>query len=88
MGRISFGYDTKFQFRVGLAAVVAAVRAPDSTSQGARHRHLLQLRWWPLPKLPAAHPRGPAIDIIFNFGGGHYQNTQQHTLGDNHYNTK
>jgi hypothetical protein len=26
---------------------------------GAHHRHLLQLRWWLLPELSAAPPRGP-----------------------------
>jgi hypothetical protein len=26
-------------------------------------------RWWPLPEIPAAPPRGPAIDV-FNFSGG------------------
>jgi hypothetical protein len=38
--------------------VVAAAGPPGSTSQGARHRHLHQLRWWPLPNLPVAPPKG------------------------------
>jgi hypothetical protein len=59
--------------------VVAAVGPPDSTPLGAYHRRL-QLRWWPLPDLPTAPPRGPAIDVfnfdgdpaidVFNFSGG------------------
>jgi hypothetical protein len=33
--------------------------------KGARHR-CVQLRWWPLPDLPIAPPRGPAIDVSLN----------------------
>jgi hypothetical protein len=33
--------------------------AKDKHSQGARRRRLRQLRWWPLPELPTASPRGP-----------------------------
>jgi hypothetical protein len=41
-------------------SVVAATGATASTSQGARHRRLLQLRWWLLLELPAAPPRRPS----------------------------
>jgi hypothetical protein len=59
--------------------VVAAARNPDSNPLGARHR-CLQLRWWPLPDLPPAPPRGPAIDV-FNSGGGRCQTCHQQPLG-------
>jgi hypothetical protein len=36
---------------------------------GARHRRLLQLRWWPLLDPSAAPPKGPAINVFSNFGG-------------------
>jgi hypothetical protein len=48
--------------------VVAAAGPADSTIQGAHHRRL-QLRWWPLPDLPAATPRGAAIDVANSAGG-------------------
>jgi hypothetical protein len=39
---------------------------------GAYHRCLPQLRWWLLLKILTAppSPRGPTIDVLFNFGGG------------------
>jgi hypothetical protein len=45
--------------------VVAAAGATGSTSQGASHRHLLQLRCWMLLEL-LAPPQGPAIDVWLN----------------------
>jgi hypothetical protein len=48
--------------------VVATAGPAASTPQGVRHRRL-QLRWWPLPGLPPAPPRGLYIDV-FNLGGG------------------
>jgi hypothetical protein len=56
-------------------SVVAAARHVSSTPQGAHHRRL-QLWWWPLLDLPAAPPRGSAIDA-FNFGGGRYRTCHQ-----------
>jgi hypothetical protein len=76
----------------------------DSTSQGARHRCLLQLWWWllleilttPPRGLPSTSsstsmvaaagdtgstPRGAAIDVFFNFGGGCCQKYRQHPSG-------
>jgi hypothetical protein len=44
-------------------SVVAAAGNPDSTPRGAHHQRL-QLRWWPLPEIPTAPPRGPTIDIL------------------------
>jgi hypothetical protein len=61
-------------------SVVAAAGAPGSTSQGARHRHLHQLRWWPLSELPAAPCGGPAIDVLINFGGGCCWSSRQYPL--------
>jgi hypothetical protein len=61
--------------------VVVAVGATGSTPYGPHHRCLLQLRWWLLPKLPAAPLRGPAIDIFFNFSGGYCRSYQQHLPG-------
>jgi hypothetical protein len=51
--------------------VVATAGPSGSASQGSHHRRLLQLQCWPLSDLPAATPRGPTINIFFNFGGGH-----------------
>jgi hypothetical protein len=51
-----------------LTSVVAADGTPDSTPHGGGHRRLAQLRRWPLPELPTAPPRGPAIDIRLNLG--------------------
>jgi hypothetical protein len=48
--------------------VVTTTGPAVSTPQGARHRRF-QLQWWPLLDMPAAPPRGSAIDIS-NFGGG------------------
>jgi hypothetical protein len=62
-------------------SVVATVGDIDSTSQGAHHRCLLQLRWWLLPEIPTAPLRGPAIDVFFNFGGGCCRRYQQHLPG-------
>jgi hypothetical protein len=67
-----------------LASLVAAAKNIDSTPQGARHRRLVQLSWWPLPEIPIALPRGPAIDVFFNFGGGHYRKYRQHPQGPRH----
>jgi hypothetical protein len=61
--------------------VMATVGAPCSTSQGTRHQRLHQLQRWPLLELPTAPPRGPAIDVFINFGGGRWQSYQQHLLG-------
>jgi hypothetical protein len=45
-----------------LTSVMAAVEDTGSTHQGARHRLLLQIRWWMLPELPAPPPGGqPSI---------------------------
>jgi hypothetical protein len=49
------------------------------TPQGAHHRRL-QLQWWPLPDLPPAPPRGPAINV-FSFGGDPYRTCRQHPPG-------
>jgi hypothetical protein len=38
--------------------MVVTVGPAASNPQGVRHRRL-QLRWWPLPDLPPAPPRGP-----------------------------
>jgi hypothetical protein len=46
---------------------------------GPHHRRL-QLRWWQLPDLPPATPRGPAIDIS-NSGGGRCRTCRQHPPG-------
>jgi hypothetical protein len=62
-------------------SVVATVGDIDSTSQGAHHRRLLQLRWWLLPEIPTAPLRGPAIDVFFNFGGGCCRRYQEHLPG-------
>jgi hypothetical protein len=37
---------------------------------GARHQHLLQPLWWPLPGSSVAAPMGPALDVSFDYGGG------------------
>jgi hypothetical protein len=55
------------------ASVVAAVRDTGSTPRGVSHRRVLQLQWWLLPEIPVAPPRGPAVDVFFNFGGGYYR---------------
>jgi hypothetical protein len=60
------------------SSVVATVRTTDSTSQGGRHRRL-QLQWWPLPEIPTAPPRGPAIDIFY-IVGGRCQKYRQHPI--------
>jgi hypothetical protein len=62
-------------------SVVATTGAARSTSQRARYRRLLQLRWWLLPKLLAAPPRGAAIDILFNFSGGCCRSYRHHPQG-------
>jgi hypothetical protein len=64
------------QLSTSLTSVVVAVGLAASTPQKARHRRL-QLRWWPLPGMPAAPLRGPAIDV-FNFGGGRCRTCRQH----------
>jgi hypothetical protein len=56
-------------------------RTRSGTSQGAHHQSLHQLRWWPLPELPTAPPKGAAIDVLINFSGGHYRNSRQHLPG-------
>jgi hypothetical protein len=60
------------------ASVVAAIGPAGSTPQGACHRRLLQLRRWPLPDPPAALPKGPDMDIFFNFGGDRCRTHRQH----------
>jgi hypothetical protein len=60
-------------------SVVVATGHTASTPRGDRHRRL-QLRWWPLPDMLSAPPRGPAIDVS-NFGGGRCQTCRQHPLG-------
>jgi hypothetical protein len=60
-------------------SVVDVVGHAASTPQGARHQRL-QLRWWTLPDLPPAPPRGPAIDV-FNFDGGRCRTYRQHPQG-------
>jgi hypothetical protein len=60
-------------------SVVVTARPTASSPQGARRRRL-QLRWWPLPNLPTATPRGPTIDIS-NSGGGRYRTCRQHPPG-------
>jgi hypothetical protein len=49
-----------------------------ASTPGARHRYLLQLRWWLLPEIPTTPLRGSAIDVFFNFGGGCCRRYQQH----------
>jgi hypothetical protein len=63
-------------------SVVDVVGHAASTPQGARHQRL-QLRWWTLPDLPLAPPRGPAIDV-FNFDGGRCRTNRQHPQGVHH----
>jgi hypothetical protein len=65
-------------------SVVAAARAPSSTPQGGHHRRLAQLRWWPLPELPVAPCREPAIVVLINFGGGRCRSSRQHPQGAHH----
>jgi hypothetical protein len=60
-------------------SVVTATGPVDSIPQEARHRHL-QLRWWSLPDLPPATPRGPAINVS-NSGGGCCRTCRQHPPG-------
>jgi hypothetical protein len=64
-----------------LTSVVATIGSTTSTLQGAHHRHLLQLWWWPLPNPPAACPRGPVINAFYNFSGGPSRIHQQHPRG-------
>jgi hypothetical protein len=47
-------------------SVVAAIGDIDSTPQEARHRRLFQLRWWSLPDIPIAPPRGPIVNVWLN----------------------
>jgi hypothetical protein len=60
-------------------SVVDAAGPTGSAPQGARHQRRLQPRWWTMLDLPAAPPRGPAIDVYFNChrrlatSGSHYQ---------------
>jgi hypothetical protein len=51
-------------------SVVATTGPTGSAPQGTHHQRLLQPRWWPLPDPPTVPPRGPAIDVFFNLGGG------------------
>jgi hypothetical protein len=60
-------------------SVVVNAGPAASTSQGPAHRRL-QLRWWPLPDLLTAPPRGCAIDVS-NFGGDHCRTYRQHPPG-------
>jgi hypothetical protein len=60
-------------------SVVAIAGPTASTTQGAHHR-CLELRWWLLPDLPPAPPRGPAIDV-FSFGGSRCLTCRQHPTG-------
>jgi hypothetical protein len=46
-------------------SVVAAAENPNSNPQGIHHQRL-QLRWWPLPKILIAPPKGPAVDVCLN----------------------
>jgi hypothetical protein len=72
-------------------SVVAAARPPGSTCQGGRHQHPHQLRWWLLLELPAAPPRGTAIDVFINFNDGSGSTYQGPTInifinfGGGHY---
>jgi hypothetical protein len=51
------------------STLVVAVAGPAASNpQGAR-RQRLQHWWWPLLEIPAATPKGPAIDV-FNIGRG------------------
>jgi hypothetical protein len=49
-----------------MSSSTLVVAAAGSTSQRAHHQRLHQLRWWQLPVLPVAPPRGAAIDIWLN----------------------
>jgi hypothetical protein len=40
--------------------------------------------WWTLPDPLAAPPRGPAIDVFFNLGGGRRWTRRQSHLGARH----
>jgi hypothetical protein len=55
----------------------------STTSRGGGCHQRLQLRWWPLPEIPTAPLRRPAIDV-FIFGGGRCQTYRQHHLGAHH----
>jgi hypothetical protein len=63
------------------AKVVAAAGPTGNTTQRAHHRCLLQLQWWPLPDPPAAPPRGPSIDVLYNFSGGRCRTCREHPQG-------
>jgi hypothetical protein len=63
-------------------SVVATAGPAASNPQGAHHRRL-QHRWWPLPEISIAAPRGPTIDI-FNFSGGRCRTCRQHPQGARH----
>jgi hypothetical protein len=38
--------------------------------RGPAVERLPRLRWWLLPKLPAAPPEGPAVDVFIDYDGG------------------
>jgi hypothetical protein len=61
--------------------VVAAAGHSVNTPQGARHRCPPRLWWWLLPDIPPAPPRGPAIDVFLNFGGGGARDTDSTPRG-------
>jgi hypothetical protein len=56
--------------RCFLTLMVGAPGSPSALAKGAHHRRPLQPRWWPLLDPLAAPPRGFAIDVFFNLGGG------------------
>jgi hypothetical protein len=57
------------------------IRGQGQHPQGPRHRRLLQLCWRLLSEILAAPPKGLAIEIFFNLGGGCYRRYQQHPEG-------
>jgi hypothetical protein len=65
-------------------SVVNTAEPTDNAPQGVRHRRHLQSRWWTLPEPPAMPPRAPAIDVVFNLGGGHCRTRWQHPQRAHH----
>jgi hypothetical protein len=50
--------------------MVAAAGAPGSTPRGPAVERLHRLRWWLLPELPAAPPRGLPSNVFIDYDGG------------------
>jgi hypothetical protein len=62
-----------------LALKVVTVAEPTgNTPQGAHHRRLLTNSMVAAAGPTNSTPKSPAIDVFYNFGGGHYQTHRQH----------